>query len=85
MDELRTQLDSGPIEVARDMGITDERLVRAMARLHLAAMRGLAIERLLQPDLPTIEDAFGLLRWYKSQLQQHLLDGTSDQITSSLD
>jgi len=65
MHDIENRLMSGPIELARDIGITDMRLVQAMTRLHMAAMRGLIIEQLFEPDPAAIEDAFDLLSWYK--------------------
>lgn len=68
----RNLLD-GPNEVADDFGYPDGRLVRAMARLHIAAMRGLVIDKLYwDEDDTSIDDAFELLIWYKGLFMQRL-------------
>lgn len=82
LETLRVKLTAGPTEVARDIGISRLDLVSAMSTLHLAAMRGLAIERLLTPDSPHVDDAYALLGWYKQQLTIRLLHENN---TNSLD
>ena len=73
MRDIEERLNSGPLEVTRDIGITDDRTVHAMIRLHLAAMRGLMIEQLFQRDRTAVEDAFQLLLWYKQLIVDRLL------------
>ncbi len=72
MREMEAKLISGPLEVAHDMGKDQDRMIYAMSRLHLAAMRGLAIERLFEADNEAIDDAFDLLSWYKDQFVTRL-------------
>lgn len=80
MGDLEAKLESGPLEVARDIGIGDEALVLAMTRLHLAAMRGLIIDRLFT-DASKIDAAFELLRWYKSMIVKRMRE--SDELPAS--
>ena len=75
MRDYNRRLLDGPNEVADDFGYADTRLVRAMARLHLAAMRGLVIDRLYWDESDTsIDDAFELLIWYKALVMRRLGD-----------
>ena len=75
MKGFNRRLLDGPNEVADDFGYSDTRLVRAMARLHVAAMRGLVIDKLYwDEDDTSIDDAFELLVWYKGLLMQRLDD-----------
>ena len=75
MRDYNRRLLDGPNEVADDFGYADTRLVRAMARLHLAAMRGLVIDRLYWDESDTsIDDAFELLIWYKGLVMRRLGD-----------
>lgn len=75
MREFNGKLLDGPAEVAEDSGYADTRLVRAMARLHIAAMRGLMIDRLYWDEADTsIDDAFELLVWYKGLVMRRLAD-----------
>jgi AcrR family transcriptional regulator len=77
MREYNRKLLDGPNLVADDFGYIDTRTVRAMARLHLAAMRGLLIDRAYwSEDDPGTEDAFELLIWYKGLIMQRLADPT---------
>ena len=73
MKAFKRRLLDGPNEVANDFGYADTRLVRAMARLHVAAMRGLVIDKLYWDENDTsIDDAFELLVWYKGLVMQRL-------------
>ena len=75
MTTFNRRLLDGPNQVADDFGYADSRLVRAMARLHVAAMRGLVIDKLYwDEDDTSIDDAFELLVWYKGLLMQRLED-----------
>ena len=75
MKGFNRRLLDGPNEVADDFGYADTRLVRAMARLHLAAMRGLVIEKMFWDEKDTsIDDAFELLVWYKGPVMRRLED-----------
>lgn len=78
MREMEGKLLAGPLAVAHDMGSDQDRLISTMSRLHLAAMRGLAIERLFQPDDSASEEAFDLLTWYKDQFLARLSDTSSE-------
>jgi AcrR family transcriptional regulator len=75
MRGFNRRLLDGPTAVGEDMGYADSRLVRAMARLHVAAMRGLMIDRLYwDEDDTSIDDAFELLIWYKGLVMRRLAD-----------
>ena len=75
MKAFNRRLLDGPNQLADDFGYADSRLVRAMARLHVAAMRGLVIDKLYwDEDDTSIDDAFELLVWYKGLLMQRLED-----------
>ena len=54
-------------------GITDRDAVDAMVCLHMAAMRGLAIERMFSKDKAAIERAFELLKTYKAGFVEAML------------
>lgn len=73
MKASNRRLLDGPNELADDFGYGDARLVRAMARLHVAAMRGLVIDKLYwSEDDTSIDDAFELLIWYKGLVMRRL-------------
>lgn len=55
-------------ELAQDIGIEDREVVEAMVGLHMAAMRGLAVELLVTGDRDQVERSFGLLKTYKDNL-----------------
>jgi AcrR family transcriptional regulator len=55
----------GTLRMADDAGLGPQPLVRAMHRLHQAAIRGLVIELLFARDKAEIDAAFDLLCWYK--------------------
>ena len=75
MREYNRKLLDGPNVIAEDHGYADTRLVRAMARLHVAAMRGLVIDKLYwDEDDTSIDDAFELMIWYKGLLMRRLGD-----------
>ena len=77
MKGFNRRLLDGSNEIADDFGYADWRLVRAMARLHLAAMRGLVIDKLYwDEDDTSIDDAFELLIWYKGLVMRRLDDPT---------
>lgn len=71
MRDVENKMMSGPVEIAIDMGIVDDELVRSMTRLHMAAMRGLVIERLFEPGRD-IDRSFDLLRWYKTMVVERM-------------
>jgi AcrR family transcriptional regulator len=73
MRDLEAQLASGPAEVGHDIGVADAELIEAMTRLHLAAMRGLIIDRLFTSDDAKTQKAFDLLLWYKSLVVDRML------------
>ncbi|HQT55229.1 MAG TPA: hypothetical protein PKX06_17390, partial [Phenylobacterium sp.] len=55
-------------ELAQEIGIEDREAVDAMVGLHMAAMRGLAMELLVTGDRDQVERSFGLLKSYKDSL-----------------
>lgn len=73
MRDLEAQLAAGPLEVGEDIGVADHELIEAMTRLHLAAMRGLMIDRLFTNDDAKTGQAFDLLLWYKSLVTDRML------------
>ena len=62
-------------QVAEDAGITDREEVDAMVTLHMAAMRGLAIELMFTQDQAVVDRAYGLLKHYKNGLFDRLTGG----------
>lgn len=61
--------------MAEELGIKDRHTVETMVRLHRAAMRGLAIERMASGEPGSGDDAMLLLDWYKRRLTGELLAG----------
>lgn len=60
-------------ELAQGIGIEDREAVDAMVGLHMAAMRGLAMELLVTGDRAQVERSFGLLKSYKDILISGLI------------
>jgi len=59
--------------VAEEAGITDRDQIDAMVTLHMAAMRGLAIELMFTQDQAMVDRAYGLLKRYKTGLMEALI------------
>lgn len=55
-------------ELAQEIGIEDRDAIEAMVGLHMAAMRGLAMELLVTGDRAQVERSFALLKAYKNTL-----------------
>ena len=55
-------------ELAQELGIEDREAIDAMVGLHMAAMRGLAMELLVTGDRDQVERSFALLKSYKDIL-----------------
>lgn len=55
-------------ELAQEIGIEDRDAIEAMVGLHMAAMRGLAMELLVTGDRAQVERSFDLLKAYKDNL-----------------
>ncbi|MFZ3006159.1 MAG: helix-turn-helix domain-containing protein [Phenylobacterium sp.] len=55
-------------ELAQEIGIEDRDAIEAMVGLHMAAMRGLAMELLVTGDRAQVERSFALLKAYKETL-----------------
>lgn len=55
-------------ELAQEIGIEDRDAIEAMVGLHMAAMRGLAMELLVTGDRAQVERSFALLKAYKGTL-----------------
>ena len=55
-------------ELAQEIGIEDREAIDAMVGLHMAAMRGLAMELLVTGDRDQVERSFDLLKAYKNTL-----------------
>ena len=83
LPEVAQRLDDyqydGTLRMAKAAGITVEPLVKAMHRLHQAAIRGLAIELLFARDRKDIDAAYDLLRWYKDVVIERMLAESSDR------
>jgi len=60
-------------EVAEEAGIEDRDQVDAMVTLHMAAMRGLAIELMFTQDQAMVDRAYALLKRYKTGLMEALI------------
>ncbi|MBR7618946.1 TetR/AcrR family transcriptional regulator [Phenylobacterium sp. 20VBR1] len=60
-------------ELAQEIGIEDREAIDAMVGLHMAAMRGLAMELLVTGDRAQVERSFALLKSYKDILITGLL------------
>jgi len=60
--------------VAEEAGIEDREQVDAMVTLHMAAMRGLAIELMFTQDQAMVDRAYELLKRYKTWLMETLID-----------
>ncbi len=54
--------------LAQEIGIEDREAIDAMVGLHMAAMRGLAMELLVTGDREQVERSFALLKTYKDIL-----------------
>ena len=63
-------------EVAEAAGIKDREQVDAMVTLHMAAMRGLAIELMFTQDQAQVDRAYDLLKRYKTWLMDALIKVT---------
>jgi len=63
--------------IAKSAGITDQRAVEAQVQLNLAAIRGLCIDLMVRPDRSDIHDAFELLRLYKIDMAERLMQQKS--------
>ena len=63
-------------EVAEEAGIEDRDQVDAMVTLHMAAMRGLAIELMFTQDQAMVDRAYALLKRYKTGLMEALIAET---------
>ena len=60
-------------ELAQEIGIEDREAIDAMVGLHMAAMRGLAMELLVTGDRDQVERSFALLKSYKDILISGLI------------
>lgn len=60
-------------ELAQELGIEDRDAIEAMVGLHMAAMRGLAMELLVTGDRAQVERSFDLLKAYKHTLVTGLM------------
>jgi AcrR family transcriptional regulator len=59
--------------IAKAAGVRDKKKIDAMVTLHVAAMRGLAIERMVMQSDAHVQQAFNLLKRYKESLVRELL------------
>lgn len=73
----------GVWRLAESIGIRDRDTVQAMVRLHIAAMRGLALERNLTGNEPDAEAGIALLHRHKRGALGELLLGGNGQDTPS--
>ncbi len=73
VDAFQSQQMESVWKIAQEVGIKDRDTVVTMVRLHVAAMRGLVLERMYSKDTESIEEAMKLLVRYKDQLSKDLL------------
>ncbi|WP_187336621.1 TetR/AcrR family transcriptional regulator [Novosphingopyxis iocasae] len=64
-------------KLARRAGITSDKLIDTMNRLHQAAMRGLVLEWVITGNEDHAEEAFDLLSWYKIKVTERMLEESS--------
>jgi AcrR family transcriptional regulator len=74
-DKLEADQRDGVWELARELGVRDRDAIDRMVRLHLGAMRGLAIELMFNGDRDAAEASIGLLEDYTRKLTGELLTG----------
>lgn len=60
-------------DLAAEIGVADRKAVETMVCLHMAAMRGLAIELTVTEDRRAVQRAFAMLKSYKTHLIDTLL------------
>jgi len=68
-------------QYALDIGITDREAVDAMVCLHMAAMRGLAIELMFTKDRALVQRAYERLKVYKAGFVEAMLAAESVKAT----
>ena len=78
VEALESEQRRGVVEMAAELGIQDARTVETMVRLHLAAMRGIAVDLQWSGDRQAAEDSMALLQHYKRGLTQELLTSSPD-------
>ena len=61
-------------DIGRRAGLHDGPTIEAMNKLHTAAMRGLLLESIFFGTRADTEEAFALLKWYKSKLVERMID-----------
>ena len=76
---LASLQSEGAWAIARSAGITDRAAVEAMSTLHRAAMQGLSVLLMFTPDPKSLDPALNLLRWYKEQLTELLINAAGDK------
>lgn len=74
-EKLEAEQRDGVWELARDLGVRDRDTIDHMVRLHLGAMRGLAIELMFNRDHAAAEASIRLLEDYTRKLTGELLTG----------
>lgn len=74
-EALEAEQRQGVWDLAHELGVTDRETIENMVRLHLAAMRGLAIETMFTGDRDGAERSIGLLDRYTRTLTGELLTG----------
>ncbi len=72
IEALETYQREGVWEQAQSVGITDKATIEAMAHLHTAAMRGLALELMFSGDQKKAAGGMKLLKRYKRELTDSL-------------
>lgn len=72
-EKLEAEQRDGVWELARELGIRDRNTIDRMVRLHLGAMRGLAIELIFNGDRDAAEASIRLLEDYTRKLTGELL------------
>lgn len=74
-EALEAEQRQGVWDLVRELGVTDRDTIESMVRLHLAAMRGLAIEMMFTGERTPAERSIGLLDHYTRTLTGELLTG----------
>ena len=82
---LEADQRNGVWDLAYELGIRDRDTIDRMVRLHLAAMRGLAIETMFNGDRAGAEESIQLLDQYTRTLTGALLTGTAGEGSPAAD
>jgi len=73
VDKVEQNRRDNVFAYAQEIGIADRDAIDAMVTLHMAAMRGLAIELMFTKDRAVVDRAYALLKTYKAGLVEAML------------